>query len=305
MNPFRFSVHTGKAPSVAAWRDRAKQAEDLGYSALYITDHFDDQFGPLVAATVAAEATSTLHVGTLVLNNDLRQPVVLAKEIASLGLVAEGRIELGLGAGWLKSDYAELGIAYDEAAVRVERLSESLTILRALLSTGEATFSGRHYAISGARCEPRSELVPRLMVGGGSRRVLSVAAQKADIVGITLSNRSGEHGTDVGSRATLDHYERCLGWVKEAAGDRFDSIELQIDAFATMLVPSRRAARTATMLGLAGEDALDLPSVLIGEEDELCERLQARRERWGFSNIVIQDGSMEAFAPVVARLTGS
>jgi probable F420-dependent oxidoreductase len=305
MNPFRFSLHSGTAPNVAAWREKAKQAEDLGYSALYITDHFDAQFGPLVAATVAAEATTSLHIGTLVLNNDLRHPVVLAKEIASLGLVAEGRVELGLGAGWLKSDYAETGIAYDEPGVRIDRLSESLTILHSLLTTGEATFSGRHYEVAGARCEPRSESAPRLMVGGGSRRVLAVAGQQADIVGITLSNASGRHGTEVAPRATLQHYERCLGWVKEAAGGRYDSLELQIDAFATMLVPSRRAARTATMLGLPGEEALELPCVLIGEADELAERLQARRERWGFSNIVVPDNALEAFAPVVAKLAGS
>ncbi len=160
MLPFRFAVHSALAPTMADWRERARAAEGLGYSALYVTDHFDAQFGPLVALTVAAEATQTLHVGTLVLNNDLRNPVVLAKEIASLGLAAEGRIEVGLGAGWLRTDYEESGIGYDAAAVRVERLAESLTVMKSLWSEGETTFEGAHYTVRGARCDPRPETAP-------------------------------------------------------------------------------------------------------------------------------------------------
>jgi probable F420-dependent oxidoreductase len=291
---------------MADWRDRARAAEGLGYSALYVTDHFDPQFGPLVALTVAAEATETLHVGTLVLNNDLRNPVVLAQEIASLGLAAEGRIEVGLGAGWLRTDYEETGIDYDAAGVRVDRLAESLTILKSLWRDGETTFEGAHYTVRGARCDPRPESPPRLIVGGGGRRVLTVAATQADIVGVNTSLASGEKGGDMASQASFDHYDRCLGWVREAAGDRFDSLELQIVAFAVNVVGSRRAAaRTASMLGFPGEEALDLPIVLLGTEDELCERLVERRERWGFSNVVVPGEAMEAFAPVVARLAGT
>jgi probable F420-dependent oxidoreductase len=305
MLPFRFAVHTSVAPTMAAWRERARRAEALGYSALYVTDHFDAQFGPLVAATVAAEATLTLHVGTLVLNNDLRNPVVLAKEIASLGLAAEGRIEVGLGAGWLRSDYAETGIEYDDPGARVDRLAESLAIMTALWSKGETTFAGRYYPARAARCDPRPASPPRVIVGGGSKRVLTVAAERADIVGINTSLASGEKGGDLASKATFDHYDRCLGWVRDAAGDRFDSLELQIAAFAVMVVGSRRAAvRSAKMLGFS-EEALNLPVVLIGTVDELCERLSERRERWGFSNVVVPGEAMETFAPVVARMAGA
>ncbi len=287
------------------WRERARAAEGLGYSALYVTDHFDAQFGPLVAATVAAEATTALHVGTLVLNNDLRNPVVLAKEIASLGLAAEGRVEVGLGAGWLRSDYEESGVEYDSAAVRVQRLDESLTIMKALWKAGETTFEGRHYTVHGARCDPRPVSQPRVIVGGGSKRILTVAAGQADTVGVNTSLVSGEKGGDIASQATFDHYDRCLTWVRAAAGDRFASLELQIAAFAVMVVGSRRAAlRSATMLGFPGDEALDIPVLLIGTEDELCERLIERREKWGFSNVVVPGESMEVFAPVVARLTG-
>jgi probable F420-dependent oxidoreductase len=306
MLPFRFGVHASVAPTMSAWRDQARMAEDLGYSALYVADHLGAQFGPLVATTVAAEATSTLHVGTVVLNNDLRNPVVLAKEIATLGLAAEGRVEVGLGAGWLPGDYRQTGIEFDKAAVRVDRLAESLTVMKTLWSTGEATFDGKHYTVSDARCEPRPEALPRIIVGGGSRRILTVAAQHADIVGVNTSLASGLNAGDLANQATFDHYDRCLNWMREAAPDRFDSIELQLMAFATKIVPSRRAAaRTATMLGLPGEDALELPIVLIGTVDEICDRLLEHRKRWGFTNIVVAGDAMESFAPVVARLAGS
>lgn len=281
-------------------------AEDLGYSTLYIADHLGDQFGPLVAATVAAEATSTLHVGTVVLNNDLRNPLILAKEIATLGLAAEGRVEVGLGAGWLASDYAQTGIAFDKPSIRVDRLAESLAVLKSLWSEGEATFDGRYYTVRGARCDPRPESLPRVIVGGGSKRILTVAAQHADIVGVNTSLAAGLSAADLAGQASFDHYDRCLAWMREAAPARFDSIELQLMAFTTRIVTSRRAAaRTATMLGLPGEDALEIPIVLIGSVEELCERLLEYRKRWGFTNIVVPGDAMESFAPVVAHLAGT
>jgi probable F420-dependent oxidoreductase len=306
MVAFRFGVYSAVTPTMAAWRDQARQAEDLGYSSLYISDHLDAQFGPLVAMTVAAEATSTLRVGSLVLNNDLRNPVILAREIATLGLASEGRVDVGFGAGWLASDYDQTGIEFDKPAVRVDRLAESLAVMKSLWSQGEAAFDGKYYSVRDARCDPRPDSPPRVIVGGGSRRILSVAAQHADIVGVNTSLAAGLNAGDLASQATFDHYDRCLSWMREAAPDRFDSIELQLMAFATRIVPSQRAAaRTATMLGLPGEDALDLPIVLIGTADELCERLLERRKRWGFSNIVVQAEAMESFAPVVAQLAGT
>ena len=306
MLPFRFGVQAAVAPTMSAWRDQARMAEDLGYSTLYVPDHLDAQFEPLVAMTVAAEATSTLNVGSGVLNNDLRNPVVLAKQIATLGLAAEGRVEVGLGAGWLRSDYEQAGIEFDEPAVRVDRLAESLAVMKTLWSEGAATFAGRYYTVRDAHCDPRPASPPRVIVGGGSRRILTVAAQQADTVGVNTSLASGEKGGDLASQATFDHFDRCLTWIRDAARDRFDSIELQIVAFATRVVASQRAAlRTATMLGLPGEDALELPIALIGTPDELCERLLERRKRWGFTNIVVPGETMESFAPVVAQLAGT
>lgn len=306
MLPFRFGVYSAIAPTMSAWRDQARSAEDLGYSSLYVSDHLDAQFGPLVATTVAAEATATLHLGPFVLNNDLRHPVVLAKEIATLGLAAEGRVEVGLGAGSLQSDYEQAGIEFDKLAVRVDRLAESLTVMKTLWSEGKATFAGKFYTVRDAACDPRPACPPRVMVGGGSKRLLTLAAREADTIGINASLSVGDKSADVASQATLDRYDRCLTWIREAAPDRFASIELQIVAFATRIVPSRRAAvRTATMLGLPGEDALELPIVLIGTAEEICERLLERRERWGFTNVVVPAEAMESFAPVVAQLAGS
>jgi probable F420-dependent oxidoreductase len=306
MIPFRFGVHASLAPTMPAWRDQARMVEDLGYSTLYVADHLGDQFGPLVATTVAAEATSTLRVGTAVLNNDLRNPVVLAKEIATLGLAAEGRVEVGFGAGWLASDYAQTGIDFDKASVRVARLAESLTVMKSLWSEGKASFTGGYHTVLDARCDPRPESLPRVIVGGGSRRILTVAAEQADTIGINTSLARGLDVGELANQSTFDHYDRCLSWVREAAPERFDSIELQLMAFATRIVGSRRAAaRTASMLGLPGEAALELPVVLIGSVDELCDRLLQYRTRWGFSNIVVPGEAMESFAPVVDRLAGS
>jgi probable F420-dependent oxidoreductase len=304
MHPFRFGLSSAGATSMSAWRERAREAESLGYSALYVTDHLDTQLGPLVAATVAAEATTVIRIGTLVLNNDLRNPVVLAKEIASLGLTAPERVDVGLGAGWLRSDYEETGIRYDVPSVRVERLVESLQIMKALWKDGEVTFAGDHYSVREGRCDPRPTSPPRLIVGGGSKRVLTVASEHADIVNVSL--KSGEKVSDLASDVASDHFDRCLAWVRSGAGDRFGSLELQVAVSAVMVVGSRRAAlRSVMMLGFPGDDALDLPLLLIGSEDEMCERLIERRERWGFSNIVISGDSMNVFAPVVARLAGS
>jgi probable F420-dependent oxidoreductase len=306
MLPFRFGVYAAVAPTMSAWRDQARTAEGLGYSTLYVSDHLDAQFGPLVATTVAAEATSTLHVGPFVLNNDLRHPVVLAKEIATLGLAAEGRVEVGLGAGSLQDDYEQAGIEFDKLAVRVDRLAESLAVMKTLWNEGKATFAGKFYTVRDACCDPRPASPPRVMVGGGSKRLLTLAAREADTVGINASRSVGDKSDDATNQATLDRYDGCLTWVREAAPDRFDSLELQIVAFATRVVPSRRAAvRTAAMLGLPGEDALELPIVLLGSPDEMCERLLERRERWGFTNIVVPGEALESFAPVVAQLAGT
>lgn len=308
-HPFRFGVQTSSAPDGKAWRDRARQVEDLGYSTLYIPDHFGDQWGPLVALTVAAEATTSLNVGALVFDNDYRHPVVLAKEIATLDIVSDGRVEFGIGAGWMISDYDESGIAYDRPGVRIDRLAEALEIFEQMWSTGSATFEGEHYRVTGAQGEPRPRTTPRpkILIGGGGKRVLSLAAKHADIIGINPSIPEGKVGPAAIESAKVERYRERLQWVKEAAGHRFDSIELQCLCFMVQVVDDRATALTnlAPLFGLSPDEAGELPLALVGSVDEICEQLEARRAELGISYWVVQEPALEDFAPVVARLAGT
>ena len=308
MKPFRFGVQSNSAPDAAAWRERARQVEALGYSTLYVPDHFTDQWGPLVALTVAAEATTTLNIGALVFDNDYRHPVVLAKEVATLDLVSGGRVEFGLGAGWMASDYEQSGIPYDEPKVRIDRLEEALEVYRQLWG-GPATFEGDHYRIAGATGLPAPVRRggPTLVIGGGGKRVLSLAARHADVVGVNPSLRSGAVDAATAASAVASLYEERIGWIREAAGDRIDDIELQVLTFLVAVDGDRdeMARMMAPGLGLSEDEAREVPIVLVGSVDEICEQLLRRREEWGLSYWVVHDGEMEAFAPVVDRLAGT
>ncbi len=223
MPPFRFGVQLSRAASGHAWRELARRIEGLGYSTLFVPDHFEDQFGPLVALTVAAEATTTLRVGSLVFGNDYRHPMVLAKEIATLDLLSEGRVEFGLGAGWMTADYEQAGLEEDSPAVRIDRMEESLAVMKELWSTGSCTFDGKYYRIEGAAGEPRPYQSPHppIVIGGGGPRVLGIAAREADIVGVNPSLAAGVVGPEVLAGTTPADYDRRLEWVRSAAGQRF------------------------------------------------------------------------------------
>lgn len=309
MSTFRFGVQLSRADSGSAWRDLARKVEDLGYSTLFIPDHFDDQFGPLVALTAAAEATSTLRVGSLVFGNDYRHPVVLAKEIATLDLFSEGRVEFGLGAGWMTTDYEQSGITEDTAGTRIGRMAESLAVMKSLWSTGSATYQGEHYRITGAvgAPEPRRRPHPPIIIGGGGRRVLRIAAREADIVGVNASLAAGHIGPEVLETTTAEYFARRVEWVKEAAGARFDQLELQCLTFLVQIVPDREDAieRLAGLLSVTAEQVGTSPIAMIGTTDQITESLRRRRELFGFSYIVVHEAEMEAFAPVVAALTGT
>jgi len=306
VRPFRFAVQSSLAPSMKEWRHRARQVEELGYECLYVADHFGDQYGPLVAMTVAAEATTTLRVGSLVFDNDYRHPVVLAKEIATLDLAAEGRVEFGLGAGWLKSDYDESGLPYDPPAERVERMAEALAIMKALWADGKASVSGKHYTVADARCVPgpHSRPWPRIVVGGGSKRVLSIAAREADVVGVNPSLRAGAIGPEVTAEIGAERFDERIGWVRTAAGERWEAIDIQILTFLVQVVPNRAEVleQSAPLFGVTPEAAGEIPLALVGTVAEICEQLEARRERYGFNYVVVHDTALETFAPVVERL---
>ncbi len=309
MPPFRFGVQLSRAETGAAWRATARTIEDLGYSTLFIPDHFEDQFGPLVALTVAAEATSTLRVGSLVFGNDYRHPVVLAKEVATLDLFSEGRVEFGLGAGWMTADYEQSGIAAEPAGVRISRMAESLAVLKALWSTGEATYQGEYYRVTGALGAPTPAQRPHppIIIGGGGQRVLGIAAREADIVGVNPSLAAGYIGPEVLETTTKEYYHQRIEWIRQAAGARFDQLELQVLTFLVQVVPDREdaVARLASALSVTPEQIEGSPIALIGTPEQIVDTLRQRREEFGFSYIVVHEAEMEALAPVVATLAGT
>jgi probable F420-dependent oxidoreductase len=309
MRPFRFSVQHHGAPSGEAWRELCRKTEDLGYTTLYLPDHFGDQWSPTVAMTIAAECTQALRVGALVYDVDYRHPVMQAKEIATLDLAFEGRTIFGFGAGWMKTDYDEAGIAYDSPGTRIERMKEALTIMKALWADGTCTFRGAHYTITNAHGFPRPHTSggPPVVIGGGGKKVLTIAGQMADTVGVNPNLAAGAIGPDVAQSALGDVYRERIQWIKDAAGDRFDQLDLQVLTFMTSIVPNRDEvlANIAPLFNVTPEQAGDIPLVMVGTEDEIVEQLQKRREEFGFNDIVVQGDVMEVFAPIVARLVGT
>jgi probable F420-dependent oxidoreductase len=306
----RFGVMTTNAPDGRTWRERARRAEALGYTTLFMADHLHEQWAPTVGLTIAAEATQHLKVATLVYCNDYRHPVVLAKEIATLDLATEGRVEFGLGAGWLRADYERAGIPYDAPGVRIERMFEALEVMRALWSSTEpVTFRGRHYDVRGAVGTPRphSRPHPPVCIGGGGRRILSLAAREADIIGLNATLSRGELGREVSATATSVAFDEKVSWILAAAGDRIADIELQCHCAFAAVGPNRAelAATMAPMFSITPEEALDVPIALMGSVDELCDTIAERRERYGFTYWIVPDRAMDAFAPVVARLAGT
>jgi probable F420-dependent oxidoreductase len=309
---FRFAVQLSKAPDATArsWADQARQAEDLGYSTLLMPDHFGDQLAPVPALMAAADATSTLRIGTLVFDNDYRHPVVLAKEAATLDLLSGGRLELGLGAGWMRSDYEESGIAYDRPGVRVDRFAEGVTVITGLLeSDGPFSFSGQHYTVTEHILLPRPVQRPRppLILGGGGRRVLTLAAQWGDIVSINVDLRAGTGGPETAPNASPDATRQKVAWVREAAGPRFDDIELNCLIGFVMITDDAQniAQAMGPTFGIEPADALHVPVTLIGTLDEMVEELQWRRQEYGISYFSVEADVWESLAPVVSRLAGT
>ena len=314
-HPFRFGVICERMQSAEEWIAKARFAESAGYSTFLIRDHFirepfGDQFAPMVALMAAASATKTLRVGNLVLDNDYRHPVVLAKEAATLDLLSRGRFELGIGAGWLKAEYEQAGMSFDAPGVRVNRLKEALHVLKGLFDDLPLTFSGSHYNISqlGNFPKPLQRPHPPILIGAGSKRMLELAAQEANIIGILpKALPDGTISEEVAERlpATM---EQKIAWVRQAAGERMSQLELNM--VIAPVFTERREERTEQLIrergwrGVTVEQALEMPSIFVGSADQMAEAMWRRRELYGFSYYVVSDVQMEAFAPVVALLAG-
>jgi probable F420-dependent oxidoreductase len=305
--PFRFAVTARFAGSGAKWRDVARRAEDLGYDVLLVTDHMGPQLAPMPALMAAADSTTRLRVGSFVFANDYRNPVMLAKEVATIDVLSGGRVEVGIGAGWKTGDYRELGIRYDAPAVRVSRLEESVGLLKRLLSEDHVDHTGEHYTVRGAQIVPRplQRPHPPLMIGGGGPRVLRLAAHQADIVTFAPQvNASGRPRLDAITEKALT--ERVMRF-RAVAGERAERIELNVFVFDAAVTDRARSLMAAVSgyLRRAANGLVRSPFVLYGSRASLRELLTERRERLGISYISVPGNAMREFAPIVAELRGT
>jgi probable F420-dependent oxidoreductase len=319
---FRFAVQSFNAPSASAWTETARKAESLGYSTLHLADHLLGP-GPALAKTNhpvqnlaavpamahAAAVTTTLKIGCRVFCIDYRLPVVLVKEAMTLDLLSDGRLELGLGAGWLEEEYHATGIAFDPPGERISRLEDVVEALRAYAAEGNVAVSNDSVEwrdFEGAP-KPVSRPLPPLMIGGGSPRMLKIAGREADIVSLNFNNRKGVIGPDGVRTSSADETARKIGWIREGAGKRFNKIEIEIGAYFTFVTkkPDDTVAMFAKTFGLTQAEMLKHPHALFGGVDTIVDELQRRRETFGISYVTVPDSAMADFAPVVARLAGT
>ncbi|MGZ4757215.1 MAG: TIGR03621 family F420-dependent LLM class oxidoreductase, partial [Acidimicrobiia bacterium] len=256
-----------------------------------------------------AAATTTLRVGTLVLGNDYKHPVVLANEAATVDLLSDGRLELGVGAGWMTEDYERGGFTLDSAGVRIARLDESLTVMKGLMADGPFSFHGEHYQVDALDGEPKPVQRPHppIVVGGGGPKVLALAAKHAQIVGINanLSAGTGTHPDSIRS-LTAEATDEKLESLRAAAGDRFAELEIQTLTGLVIVTDDRQpiADGIASAFGVPVDVALETPAVLVGSAEQIVEDLEARRARWQMSYVVVPEEFVDAMAPVVAQLAG-
>ena len=286
----------------------ARKAEDMGVSVLTVADHLDDQLAPIAALMAAAEYTSTLRVGTMVFANDYRHPAILAKEAATIDRLSGGRLEFGLGAGWMTSDYDASGIALDPPGIRVARLEEAVQVIAGLWGELPLTFEGEHYRITGLEGQPKPLQQPRppIIVGGGGRRVLEMAARHADIVALNPNLRAGVIDARAGSSATAEATEQKLSWIRTAAGERFERLEIGVRIHLAVVTDDRDSmfAALGEGFGLDPTQARHTPHALCGTVDQIVEDLEERRDRFGISNIGISAAAMDDLAPVITALSG-
>jgi probable F420-dependent oxidoreductase len=310
----RFGVAVSFPDTIQQWRDLARKVEDLGYDVLLVADHMTRQWSPLLALLAAAEATTRLHVGTQVMANDFRRPIVLAKEIATMDVMTEGRFEPGIGVGHPAtsaigvSDYKQLGIEMDEPGPRVTRLEESLHIIRSYLDSPEPfEYEGKYYATRETVNYPRpvTSPHPRIMVAGAGPRILKLAGRQADI--INIAPRPPVKG--MSARGTVGFGLDITGSrniIKEAAGARYDDIELCVFADRAVITkdPGPAREKLASDLGITEQQMDEMPHTLIGEPDAICEAILKFRDSHDVSYRIVQGAHMDDFAPVVAKVGG-
>lgn len=308
--PFRFSLQVALTPSRRDFVELAKRTESSGFDMLVTADHLGGCLSPLVSLAVAAEATTTLRLGTMVLNNDFWLPSLLAREVATLDILSEGRVELGLGAGHAAPEYERAGVAFDVAGTRVDRLEEAVMVLRRLLDGETVDVAGAYYELRHERCDPPPiQTHLPLLVGGGGRRVHAIGARLADAIGFTGAGRTlgdGQHHEVDGF--TLSSVERDVAHVRQAAGKRLDLLELQVLVQGVTVTDRARMAAeqisTERLRSLSVDDVLATPYLLVGSTEGLVDRLLDYRERFGFSHYTVRPDALDRVEPLVAALAG-
>jgi probable F420-dependent oxidoreductase len=298
------------ASDAEAWRRLIQRVESDGYDMVHMPQHRGTKgFSPLVALGFVASYSSRLRLGTLVLDNESVHPAIVAREAATLDLLSGGRLELGIGAGWLEADHVSIGQDFSAAGVRIERLSEAIDVLRACWTGETANFEGVHYVLRDAPNDPRPARAggPPILIGGGGRRVLSLAARKADIVSLVPNMSAGRVGRESAANATGAATAEKLAWVREAAGDRIGRIELHTNLTNVFVTDDRMPTMEKVARGYGLGDpahALEIPHVVIGTVAQCVEQLLERREITGISHYTVFEANIDAFAPILAELAG-
>jgi len=320
--PFKFGIQSYVAESGADWRDQVRAAEDLGYSVFTVADHYigpgpalDRAAHPIQniaavpAMAVAAAITDTIMIGCKVFCVDYHHPVVLAKELATIDMMSEGRLEVGLGAGWVAAEYEAMGITLDRPGIRIERLEAVADLVRRFLAGESLDIRSEYVTAFDFDANPVSPQPggPKLMIGGGAPRILGMAGRIADIISINLNNKAGTLKGPGVVNATAEATLEKVGWIRDGAGDRFDDIELEIAAYFAFVGDGTAAVADgmAGAFGITPDEMRAHPHALFGSVDEVVAELERRREAYGISYITVGDEAMEAFAPVVAKLAGS
>lgn len=308
--PFRFSLQAAQAESRSEWVDLVRRTDDAGFDMLVTADHLERCLAPLIPLATAAEASARLRLGIMVLNNDFHHPALLARDVATLDLLSDGRVELGIGAGHSRPEYDRAGITFDTAATRVDRLEEAVVVLRRLLAGEAVTVRGEHYTLEDERCEPRP-LQPQipLLIGGAGRRVHRIAARHADAVGFTGLGRVHDDGQGAEpTRFVVPCVDEDVEAVRTAASDRLADLEMQVLVQAVAITDDRLGAAEkisrSHLPSLTPEQIVDTPYLMVGSHRALIEKLLEHRERWGFSHYTVRREALGQLEPVIAELAG-
>jgi probable F420-dependent oxidoreductase len=306
---FRFALQVFHASTGADWARLVQRTEEYGYDVISMPDHFDGQFAPIPGLAAAASATNRAHLSMFVLANDFHIPAVLAKEAATLDVLSDGRLELGIGAGWNAAEFEQAGLLFDPPATRIDRLREAIVVVKQLFAGGPVEHHGAYYTINGLELFPRPVRptgIP-LVVGGGGPKMLELAAQEADTVAITTDNRNRTAAGFMGERSKLDTVRAQVECVRQHAGARFNDLELNARVITVAVTDERDAVarELAGVEGLAAEELLESPYALIGTVSQIVDQLRRLRDELAISYFTISQDSASDFAPVVARLRGT